>query len=270
MIRQFLCLVLILAAWQNAAMASDTSVMFGINEGLAEQSGFSEMQEKYKGLAEYLSQALKKKVVIESSQNLKSSEMNLEKGRYDLMFCRPSNVAAKAMRDQKYVLVASAKGEFSAFFIVNKDSPLKKPEDIQGKSIAMPTQTSLMAKAGIATLRDMKIDPAKMHIRYERYQDALAYTVKNKFTEAAVVAPIVAKQWEKQGGRTLFQSRKLPFWSMIASSNMSPESIAKVRTALIGMEQTEQGKKILQRIGVKGFVPGNPQEYLDLLKWIGE
>ena len=245
-------------------------MLLGINEGVAEQSQFNEMQDKYKGLADYLSKVLKKQVKVETSQSLKSSSANLQKSRYDLMFCRPSNVAAKAMLEQKYTLVAMAKGDFTAAFIVNKDSPMKKPEDIKGKRIAFPAETSLMAKAGLATLRDMNIKPAKDQIIYAKFQDALAYMVKNKFADAAVVAPVVAKSWEKDGGRTLFNSKKLPFWSIIASPNMSPEDIEKTRKAVIALETSEEGKQILARMGVKGFAPGNQQDYTDMLKWLGK
>ena len=154
--RILFCLLLSLI-WNTASAAPTPTLLLGINEGLAEQAGFSEMQEKYKGLAELLSNVLKKQVKIETSQSLKSSTANLQKGRYDLMFCRPSNVAAKAIQGQKYALVAMAKGNFTAAFIVNKDSPLKKPEDINGKRIAFPAETALMTKAGLATLRDMNI-----------------------------------------------------------------------------------------------------------------
>jgi phosphonate transport system substrate-binding protein len=250
--------------------AESKSLLLGINEGLAEQAGFLEMQDKYKGLADYLGQVLKEPVRIESSQNLKSSASNLEKARYDLMFCRPSNVAASAMRDEKYSLVAMAKGQFTAVFIVNGQSPLKKPEDIHGKRIAMPAQTALMTKVGLAMMRDMKLDPARENIKYERYMDALAFMVDKKFSDVAVVAPIVAKDWQKKGGRVLFQSRVLPFWSIIASPNMSTEQIAKLRAALMNMENTDEGKKVLARIGVKGFVEGKQQAYFDMMKWIGE
>lgn len=255
----------------RAAMAaSETGLLLGVNEGLAEQSQFLAMQDRYKGLADYISQVLKRPVKVESSQNLRSSASNLKKSRYDLMFCRPSNVTARAIRDDHYNLVAMAKGAFTAAFIVNKDSPLKTIEDIRGKRLAMPAQTALMTKMGLATLRDLKIDPAKEHITYAHYQDALTYEVKNHFADAAVVAPIVVKDWEKEGGRVLYQSKKAPFWAVIAAPTISADDVAKLRDALINLENTEDGKKILAKIGVKGFVPGNQQDYLDLLKWIDE
>ena len=85
--------------------AHAANVLMGIAEGVAEQTSFAEMQDKYQPLADYLGRFLKTKVTLESSQNIKSAALNLKKGRYDLMFCRPSNVSAKAIRDNGYQLV---------------------------------------------------------------------------------------------------------------------------------------------------------------------
>ena len=84
------------------------NVLLGIAEGVAEQANFGELQDKYQPLADYLGRVLKNKVTLEASQNIPSAIANLQKGRYDLMFCRPSNVAARAIRDDGYQLVAMA------------------------------------------------------------------------------------------------------------------------------------------------------------------
>lgn len=251
----------------NPARAAN--VLFGIAEGVAEQSSFGDMQDKYQPLANYLGHVLQAKVTLESSQSIKSALVNLKKGRYDLMFCRPSNVSAKAIRDDKYQLVAMAKGEFAANFIVRKDSGFKKPEDIFNHTIALPEQNSLMAKVGLATIRDLggKVAPSQLH--FTRYQEAVNFMVDMKFADVGIVAPALVKPWLQKGGVVLFKSKKLPFWSIIASPKMSKDEVAKMRKALIDMENTDEGKKILAKIGVKGWVPGNPQDYVDLLTWIG-
>ena len=262
-------LMSLMALMFAASPARAANVLFGIAEGLAEQSSFGDMQDKYQPLAEYLGRVLKVKVTLESSQNIKSALANLKKDRYDLMFLRPSNISAIAIRDDKYQLVAMAKGDFAASFIVRKDSGITKPEDILTRNIALPEHGSLMAKAGLATIRDMggKISPSQL--RYTHYQDAVNFMVEMKFSDVGIVAPALAKAWDKKGGVTLFKSKKLPFWSIIASSKMSKDEVAKMQKALIDMENTDEGKKILAKIGVKGWVPGNPQEYVDMLTWLG-
>jgi len=42
-----------------------------------------------------------------------------------------------------------------------------------------------------------------------------------------------------------------------------------LQKALIEMENSDEGKKILAKITVKGWVAGNPKDYVDMLNWIG-
>jgi ABC-type phosphate/phosphonate transport system substrate-binding protein len=49
---------------------------------------------------------------------------------------------------------------------------------------------------------------------------------------------------------------------------MSKDEVMKIQAALVNLENSEDGKKLLEKLGVKGFVPGNQQEYLDLLSWL--
>jgi len=251
-------------AWPSYA----ANVLFGIAEGVAEQANFGELQDKYQPLADYLGRVLKSKVTLESSQNIASATANLQKGRFDLMFCRPSNVSGKAIRDNKYQLVAMAKGDFTANFVARKDHPYKKPEDVLTKTIALPEANSLMAKVGLATLRDMGGEPKPEQLRFTRYQEAVTFMLEMKFADVGIVAPAQAKAWEKKGGVVFFKSKKLPFWSIIASPKMSRADVEKMQKALVEMEETDEGKKILAKIGVKGWTPGKAQDYIDMLTWL--
>ena len=245
------------------------NVLFGIAEGVAGQFNYQDMQDKYQPLADYLGRVLKAKVTLEYSQDIKSALVNLGKSRYQLLFCRPANVTAKAIRDDKYQLVAMAKNDNGANFIVRKDSGFKKPQDISNHNIAMPGKNTFVAQVGLATLRDLgiKIAPSQLHVA--RYQEAVNFMVENKFDDVGIVAPVMTKPWLKAGGVVLFKSKNLPSWSIIASPKISKEEVAKMQKALINMEESDEGKKILAKIGVKGWVSGNPQDYVDMLTWIG-
>lgn len=266
--RLIACLIPLLL-WQGSAMARDkASILLGINDGISIQRYFGDLQHKYQGLANYLSQVLNKPVRFESSQSLKGSVSNLGKARYDLMFVKPSNVAAQAIRDDKYTLVAACKGKLNSVFIVTKNSSLKKPADIRGKRIAMPARQSLIAQAALATLRDLGIDPAKQNIHFARLQEAVVYMVQQNFVDVGAVNPPLSRAWVKKGGHILTESKNLPLWSIIASPNMKPDQVTKVRQALLTMGDTDAGKKVLAQIGIKGFIRGNANDYLNMLKWM--
>lgn len=267
--KRFFSILALCAFTQSGAALAEEPLMLGVVEGVAEQMSMSEIQTKYKGLADHLGNVLNRKVKLESTQSFRSAERNLKNKRYDFVFIRPSNVAAKAMRDDKYQLVAAAKNpDFAANFIVKKDSPIKAIEDLRGKRVSMPEESSLMAQVGRSTMRDAKMNPDKESVQYARLQETVLTMVDQGLADVGVVAPAQAKEWEKRGGVVAFKSRKLPFWSLLASSNVSAGDIEKAQKALVALDGPDDTKRVLQPMTIKGFAVASAQDYLDLLKWV--
>lgn len=252
----------------SLAIGAET-LLFGVNEGTSGTSGFGERQEKYMPLANYLSRAVARDVRLESASDLKNLTRSLKASRYDLVFIRPSHISAAGMRDQGYNLVAMVEGEATAHFIVNKASALKTRDDLTGKQIAMPDELAYPTRIGYAMIRDAKF-AAPPNVRMFGTQEAVGYAVENGFFDAGVVISYskVWKNWEKSGHRAIWQSGKLPYWSIICSPKMKPEQITRVREALLVLDKSEDGRAILEKIGVRRFVPGDQQAYLDMLNWI--
>ncbi len=253
------------------AMASEKgTLLFGVNEGTSGSANFQQMQDKYSRLLTHLGGVLKSPMRLESATDLKNLTTSLKKSRFDFLLVRPSHISAKAMRDQKYVLVAAAKGDARTFFIVTKDSPLKTPADIAGKRIAMPDPLAYPTVVGLAMLRNLGLDVKKEQIQFFRVQEAVGYAVENKMVDVGVVVAYskVAKNWKASGGRVLLESKPVPFWSIIASPKVSEADVGKVRAALIKLDQSDEGKKILKDIGVTAFEAGDAKRYADMLEWV--
>lgn len=242
--------------------------LMGVRENIAVQTNPAEMQDHYKDFAAFISQVTGNNTLIEAAQDPRSLE-GLRSGRYALMFIRPAGLTAKAIRDQHYVLIAEAKNPVYPVFMVNGNSPLKKPQDIAGKRIAMPDNTSYIGKLAAATLHSRGLDPAKLNIQYTRYQDSVEYIVRHNMADVGVVAPVMATPWEKKGGVVLFKGQAAPSWSVVASPKMPAAQAAKLQDALLNMENTDAGKKILTEIGVTGFQKGNPDDYMKMAKKLG-
>ncbi len=260
--------LLCLVAGSAVAAPAETQVL-GVREGVAEQVSPMELQDRYKNFADYIAKAVGRPTLVDASQEAKTMLANMKAGKYAVMFVRPAGLVGMALRDSDFTLVASARDELYAAVIVPKDSPLKRPEDLIGKHVAMPDQTAFITKVGLATLRDQRIDASKLSIQYTRYQDSAAYTVEQKLADAAVVSPLVSKPWQHKGGRVLLRSPNVPSWAVVASSKLTPGEVDKLRKALLALDGTPEGRKILQQIGVSGFTTGKPEDYVALAKWIG-
>jgi len=86
--------------------------------------------------------------------------------------------------------------------------------------------------------------------------------------DAGIVNPRVAVKFKDLGGRILFETRKFPFWAMIASPKMSPSEVESLTKLMLSMNDAPWAKEILSSMEVRGFVPPDPKGYEALREWI--
>ncbi|TCV88198.1 ABC-type phosphate/phosphonate transport system substrate-binding protein [Sulfurirhabdus autotrophica] len=265
---QLLITSLLVAFQPSAIAAENTPIRMGINHGLSEPLKSYDRQERYQTFSDYISEVLKRPVRFEVFQNLKRPTGDPKKARYDIAFVRPSNNVGLALRDKGSSLVASAKGDLNAYFFVSKDSPIKTPAEMKGKRFVMPAPTSLMSYIGLASLRDLGIDPTSQQISYTDFQEQGGFMVQQKLTDVSIVGPLVAKDMQAKGNVLIYKSKPVPSWAMVASPSISQVDVEKLRAALINLSNTEAGKKILHKIEVDAFEEGNKDQYIEMLKWL--
>jgi phosphonate transport system substrate-binding protein len=96
------------------------------------------------------------------------------------------------------------------------------------------------------------------------------FVVGNNFTDLGVTASAaVVKDWEAKGGAVLFESKPVPIKHMVASTKMSEADVEKVREVMLGLENSEAGKKILAKLGYLGYTTGDEQKLAAITKWLG-
>src|SRR5690349_3352816 len=264
----FACLFVALLA----ASPARAEITLAINEGVTYYVTPTEIREKYKDLAELLGKHLKTTVKVVPVDQYPVLRKGLDEQQYDLAFVHPAHHSLVSIRDGKYRLVVLTKGytEYKAKFFVKKDAQLKQPADMKGKRFGMPDPDSITAVITRATLRDLGIDAAKADIRTTRYQDAEPFFVENNFSDVGITGSgAVVKDWQEKGGAVLLESKPVPIKHMIASTKMSVADVEKVRAVMLGLDKSEAGRKILAKIGYKGYESGDPQQLAVLTKWLG-
>jgi ABC-type phosphate/phosphonate transport system substrate-binding protein len=244
-----------------------------VNEGAAGNADFADILFRYEEFSQVAGKALGAPVVIVSARNRDRLQESLKSRAYKLLISRPNDVPAQAVRDFGFVPVATAKDPYRTLFIVPKDSALKTIADVKGKTIVTPDQYSNMWRAAKAMLRDSQIDMLKESVRSMRDQAAIGWSVENKMFDVGVVnsASGVGKNWEKNGGRVIAASRNQINMPFIASPDLTPTQIARLRAAVLALDSTDSGRAVLKKINLPGGFRETPrEEFLDFLKWLGE
>jgi len=260
-----------------AALACAASVqshaanyVFAVSEGTSGGQDAVFVQAKFESLAKALSKALGGPVQVLVAREFERLEQGMAEKRYDLVMARPSDYPARGVRDYGYSLVATAKPDGQCVFIANKGTaPLKKLDEIRGKRISLPEQTSYMARFCTAELREHGVKVATENVKYHREQGAVAYALEAGVADIGGIASYsgVMKSWEKKGGVFVWKSRTRPYLPLVAGPAITPAQIAAMRKVLDEISATPDSP-ILKTMEVKGFDTAANDRLLQLLKWI--
>jgi ABC-type phosphate/phosphonate transport system substrate-binding protein len=245
-------------------------LIFAVNEGASGNVDAADIILRYEELKRVIERAAGVSLTLVAVREPSVLRSSLESGAYALVFSRPVNSLALAIRDHKYQAVVMAKEPGQAIFVAAKDSPLKTIAELKGKSIVTPEEGSYMWHIVNAMLRDAKIAPSEIKRKTMRDQAAIGWSVTTGFFDAGVIASFsgVAKTWEKQGGRIITKSRDVPVTPIIASPRFSESEVKRMRSALVALDGTESGAAIFKRIGISGFKEAEAAPFLELLEWL--
>lgn len=254
------------------AAAAQSEFVFAVNEGVTYHITPHETRERYRDLGALLAKALNRTVRVEPVDSYPVLQKGLAERRYDLAYVHPAHHSLRAVRDQKYQLVAVTRGftEYKAQFLTKKENKLASPVEIRGKNMVMPDPDSITAWMVRATLRDLGLDPAKETLKTTRYQDGIPFFLENGFYEIGITAsnPVV-KDWQSKGGLVLFASKPVPIKHLIASPNLSKNEIDRIRELFLDLDKNERGKAILATIGFRGFDSPDERALTEITKWLG-
>jgi phosphonate transport system substrate-binding protein len=260
---------LLLAQLAGVAQAA---LVFAINEGVTYRVPNEEIRAKYAAIAADLTKLLKQPVQIEPIAAYPVLRKGLADKAYDIAMVHPAHLSIQAMKDSGYRLVAVTKGfqQYTANFLVNANSPLKSLADLKGRKLGAPDEDSITSWMVRATLRDALGDANQVTYVYTRYQDAVPFFVENNLTPSgATAANSVIKGWEAKGGKVLARSRPVPIKHIIASPNLAPDLVEKLREYLLALDSNEDGKKKLEPTKYQGFAVYDQAEMLAIGKWLG-
>ncbi len=256
-------LLLSLLFWAPYSAAQGITLV--VSEGAESLSSVGELADRYKEFSKRISIALKRPVTLAPTTRLPALQQALAEARADLAWIRPVNIAADAMATQGYNLVASAEGQFYSAFIVSKNSALKTIKELDGKRVMHPVKNGIIYRMGAAELRDQHVQAM---MQEARLQEVVIFSVENGFVDAGIVNPRQAIKFKQTGGRILYETRKFPYWALIASSKISASEVQALRKLILSMNDASWGKEILAALEVRSFVAPDPKGYLELREWI--
>jgi ABC-type phosphate/phosphonate transport system substrate-binding protein len=241
-------------------------VLIGIYDG-NEYALDARIADNYAPLTGVISKDMQKHVSVEVIKSNRVAMHSIKNRRYAFLFARYPDLAANALKEGHQVVMA-ANENITVKFIVDKNSPLLGKVDAAGKKWAVNAD-AFSGNAGLMELSHLGLPVKPSSISFTNHRDAVSFMVKNGYADIGMIISDGADDWTASGGRVLFESRKFPSWSLIASSRLPKEQIDNIRADLLAYLQAPENKNVLKRLGVGSVGTGNEKDYLDVLAWMG-
>lgn len=219
-------------------------------------------------LCDYLSDKLGMKVVFVTAPDFTRFMQRYEAGFYDIVYSNPYQYV-RARDKQGYSVFAKVAGEpFVGIFIVRKNWGHRAftAHNLRGKTIAFvhpfAWASALMTSAH---LLDKGIDPKRdMSVKYVGSQDSVILAVENGMADIGGTWRPSLRLMDRLADKieVIEETAPQPQMPLSAHPRVPPEVVRKIRSLLVGLAGTEEGKEILKKLELpNGFTEASDIEY---------
>ena len=233
----------------------------------------------YDPLIKYLNQNFDEiELVLETSKNYEDFENKYRSKRPELLLPNPWQTLEAISSDYEVISMAGDIEDFKGIFIVRKDSPIKSFKDLKGKNICYPSKTALAAcimpqnflfRNGVDVHKDIN----------NLYVGSQASVIENVCLRNADIGATWTQPWRDFQKDHPEMARELKvIWETETLINNSvmvredfPDSLKmEIQRLLKQLSQTEEGKRILQNIGIAGFTDSSNSEYSMIEEYLAD
>ena len=253
-------------------VGSTPDLVFSVTEGVTYQATPKEIREKFEPLAEVIGKALRRTVRIVLVPGYDDVRAGLARQEYDIAFIHPAHVAMAEIKAGRYRSIAWTSGytDYTVSLLAKADEPVKDLGDLKGRKVVTPDPDSITAVMVRSMLRTGNVRVGDLKLLTTRYQDAVPFYLENGFASVgATAANSVVKQWTDKGGKVVLRSRGVPIKQVIASSRLSSEERERIHEVLIGLAQSDAGRRALAASGYKAFVATDADLEERTIAWLG-
>jgi phosphonate transport system substrate-binding protein len=212
----------------------------------------------YEPLRVFLEKELSQPVHLYTAADFKTYMDRTLNNEYDIAVTAP-HLARLAQTKGHYVPMLNYTSELHGVIVVAKDSPIKRPSELRGKTIAIPDRFTVISIMGLEFLRDQGLNPDKdIKLFAARSHNNAAIAVDHGEAQAAIIGSVPYKQLTEELRsrlRVIASTVANPSQFIIANPKLSPPQIERIKAALLKYADTSEGKKFLETKGFGGLRP---------------
>lgn len=258
----------LVSAGDSATEPTQKSYVFGVFPHIP----LAELLKVYTPIAENFEKGLNKPVELATRPSYEQFVDELNREAYDIAFIQPFDYPT-AHDIHHYVPIARRISPLTAIFIVRKESPIQKLEDLRGKTLAEPAPSAAVTylsrkalqNAGFDLKKDIKVVTGKNHI------SCIQMLLIGRADACTTVRPALEQYSDPKvfaRFRIIYETPPVPHTLFIAHSRLSEAEIQKLQEIIISWPYNAEGKAILSKGPLVPFVKALDSEY-DVIRQFG-
>ncbi len=229
----------------------------------------TDLHNRFTPLVEHLSKRLNRQLTLRISSSYEAHVEAIDSGAIDLALMGPAPYVMLTAKANPVPLLAAFESHgsrtFTAIIAVRRDSAISELSQLKGKNVALGPLPSTMSnivpramllKAGLAVSQLGKVD-------YMTNHDNIALGVLAAAFDAGAMKEDVFHRYEAQGLRALATSEPVADHLFVARRGLDDGLIRELRTSLLSLGETEEGRRILTTIqaNLTAFLPAHDADY---------
>lgn len=224
----------------------------------------------YQPLVDYLNARLQgAQLVLEASRDYANFEEKYRGRKPDLLLPNPWQTLQAMKEGYRVIAMAGEPADFKGIFVVRRDSGLKKPADLKGKTVSYPSPTALAAcimpqdflhQQGIDVNRDVTN-------QYVGSQESAIMNAYLKLSAAGATWPPPWRAFRKEYPReaaeltVIWETESLVNNSIMVRNDLPVAVAEQVRELLLRLDGTTAGRAILAGMETARFRPATDRDY---------
>jgi len=219
--------------------------------------------DRYEPLRSYLEKRLKQPVLIETAPDFARFHGRTMRGDFDLVITAV-HFARLAQKESGYHPLAQFHPDHDALLIVNEAHPLRLPQGIKGKKLAVidPLAITVMAvlshfeQQGLEAGEDFKVESFHSHA-------GVAHALMSGMVDTAVTTSQGLLQIPEDLRRKIVVARHIadiPAFVFLVKPDMPETRIAQIGAWLLAFAGEEEGLEFFGRTGYVGLRPASESQ----------
>jgi len=205
---------------------------------------------------------------LKSTLTIEEFEKAIERGDFDFVYLNPYHIV-QVHDKQGYIPLVADKVALRGILVVRKDSAIQSPAELNGKVVAFPSPNAigatLLPKSDLGQLFQATVEP----LYVKTHSSVYLHVVKGLAAAGGGVEKTLQEQSEeiRSALRIIYTTRSFPSHPVAAHPRVPGDIREKVRKALLAMNNSPEGRALLQNVPVTQFIPVKYDDYAVMSSW---